>query len=146
MGVHWQAQFEWYAHEKLARKAGVAEAALPLIRAGAPPAALEGVLQPDELVVYELAQELMTTRRVSAATFAAAKQVLKRARLMHATHALHARCMHAACTLHARCMYTACTTACACAVHVHTIRTLPPPLPRPNRRSAATIGRWPTCA
>ena len=26
VGVHWQAQFEWYAHEKIARKAGVAEA------------------------------------------------------------------------------------------------------------------------
>ena len=103
VSVHWQAQFEWYAHEKLARKAGVAEAALPLIRAGAPPAALEGVLLPDEVAVYQLAQELMTTRRVSAATFAAAKQVLQRARLMHAAHA---RCMHTACTLHARSMHT----------------------------------------
>ena len=44
VGVHWQSQFEWYAHEKLARKAGVAAAALPLIRAGAPPAALRGEL------------------------------------------------------------------------------------------------------
>ena len=34
VGVHWRSQFEWYAHEKLARKAGVAEAALPLIRLG----------------------------------------------------------------------------------------------------------------
>ena len=44
VGVHWRSQFEWYAHEKLARKAGVAEAALPLIRAGARSAALRGVL------------------------------------------------------------------------------------------------------
>ena len=51
VGVHWQAQFEWYAHERFARKAGVAEAAFPLMKEGAPPAALEGILQPDEVAV-----------------------------------------------------------------------------------------------
>ena len=46
VGAHWQSQFEWYAHEKLARKAGVREAAFPLIKEAARPAALEGVLEP----------------------------------------------------------------------------------------------------
>ena len=30
--VHWRAQFEWYAHERLARKAGIAEVAAPPTR------------------------------------------------------------------------------------------------------------------
>ena len=76
VGVHWQAQFEWYAHEKLARKAGVREAAFSLIKAAARPAALEGVLERDELMVYALAHELMRTKRVSAETYAATKAAL----------------------------------------------------------------------
>ena len=48
---HWRSQFEWYAHEKIARKAGVAEAAFPLMKRGCRPRELEGVLQPGESVV-----------------------------------------------------------------------------------------------
>ena len=76
VGVHWQAQFEWYAHEKIARRAGVADAAFPLMRAAAPADALEDVLAPDEAAVYRLALELMQTKRVSAATYAATKAAL----------------------------------------------------------------------
>ena len=76
VGVHWQAQFEWYAHEKIARKAGVADAAFPLMRKNAPPEALVGVLQPDEVAVYKLARELMQSKRVSAATYADTKAML----------------------------------------------------------------------
>ena len=76
VGVHWRAQFEWFAHEKLARKAGVAEAAFPLMRGNCHPEALAGVLQPDEVAVYRLAQELMETKRVSAATYATTKAAL----------------------------------------------------------------------
>jgi len=76
VGVHWQAQFEWYAHEKIARKAGVADAAFPLMKVGAPAERLEGVLRPDEVAVYKLALELMETKRVSAATYAETKRAL----------------------------------------------------------------------
>ena len=76
VGVHWQAQFEWYAHEKIARKAGVADAAFPLMRANRPAEALVGVLAPDEVAVYKLARELMQTKRVSAATYEETKAVL----------------------------------------------------------------------
>ncbi|EOD29016.1 hypothetical protein EMIHUDRAFT_442821 [Emiliania huxleyi CCMP1516] len=76
VGVHWRAQFEWYAHERLARKAGIAEAAFPLIKAGAPAERLRGVLKPDEAAVYSLALELMRTKRVSAPTYAATKVAL----------------------------------------------------------------------
>ena len=47
-----QAQFEWYAHEQIARKAGVAEAAFPLMRERARPERLVGVLREDEAAVY----------------------------------------------------------------------------------------------
>ena len=82
IGAHWRAQFEWYAHEKLARAAGVAEAAFPLVKARAPPEALAGVLAPDELAAYALARELMATQRVSDATYAAAKAALGSDRAM----------------------------------------------------------------
>ena len=76
VGVQWQAQFEWFAHEKIARKAGVAEAAFPLIKAAAPAEQLVGILLPDEVAVYKLSLELMQTKRVSAATYAATKEIL----------------------------------------------------------------------
>lgn len=73
VGMRERAQFEWFAHEKLARKAGVAEAALPLIKEAARAEKLVGILQPDEVAVYKLALELMDTNRVSAATYAETK-------------------------------------------------------------------------
>jgi 4-carboxymuconolactone decarboxylase len=76
VGVHWQAQFEWFAHEAIARKAGVNAAALPLIKAAAPAEELEGLLQPDELAAYRCALELVSTKRVSAQTYAATKTAL----------------------------------------------------------------------
>jgi len=76
VGVHWQAQFEWYAHEQIARKAGVAEAAFPLMRERARPERLVGVLREDEAAVYRLAFELMETKRVSSATYVETKAIL----------------------------------------------------------------------
>jgi len=76
VGVNWQSQFEWYAHEKIARKAGVCEEAFPLIKTGAPAEQLEGILKVDELSVYRLALELMQTKRVSAQTYAETKTLL----------------------------------------------------------------------
>ncbi|KAL1495281.1 hypothetical protein AB1Y20_017141 [Prymnesium parvum] len=76
VGVHWRAQFEWFAHEKIARKAGVAEAALPLIKAAVSAEELVGILKDDEVAVYKLAIELMQTNRVSDATYVATKRAL----------------------------------------------------------------------
>lgn len=76
VGVHWRAQFEWFAHEKLARKAGVNEAAFELIKSDAPPESLAGILRADELAVYTLARELMTTKRVSPSTYQTTKALL----------------------------------------------------------------------
>ena len=71
-----QSQFEWYAHEKLARKAGVSEAAFPLIKSLVPGVELIGSLAADELAAYNLALELMQTKRVSDATYESTKASL----------------------------------------------------------------------
>lgn len=69
VGAYWKSQFEWYAHEKIARKAGLAESAFPLIRSLSPVTELYGILKEDECAVYELSLELVKTKRVSTETY-----------------------------------------------------------------------------
>lgn len=68
----WNAQYEWWAHEPLARKAGLSEAIIADIRDGKRPASM----QPDEIVVYDLVTELLNQRQMTDEMFAKAKQVL----------------------------------------------------------------------
>ena len=65
---HWKAQFEWYAHAPLARKAGLGEDIIAAIQAGAKP----NFARSDEAAVYDFAAELYVRKRVSDATYAAA--------------------------------------------------------------------------
>jgi 4-carboxymuconolactone decarboxylase len=68
----WDAQYEWWAHEPLAKKAGLSEAIINDIRDGKKPANMK----PDEAVVYDFVTELLQTKKLSDATFARAKQIL----------------------------------------------------------------------
>jgi 4-carboxymuconolactone decarboxylase len=68
----WDAQYEWWAHEPLARKAGVPEAIIADIRDGKRPAAM----QPDEAIVYDVVTELLNKRQLSDDTFGKARQML----------------------------------------------------------------------
>jgi 4-carboxymuconolactone decarboxylase len=68
----WDAQFEWYAHHRLALEAGLDPALAADIAAGRRPAAM----QADEAVVYDFCTELRATRRVSDATLARAQGLL----------------------------------------------------------------------
>jgi 4-carboxymuconolactone decarboxylase len=68
----WDAQYEWWAHEPLARKAGVPDAVIEDIRAGKRPA----TMQADEAVVYDVVTEILNKRQLSDDTFARAKQIL----------------------------------------------------------------------
>jgi len=68
----WDAQFEWYAHHRLALEAGLDPAIAADIAAGRRPAAM----QADEAVVYDFCTELRATRRVSDATLALAQSLL----------------------------------------------------------------------
>jgi 4-carboxymuconolactone decarboxylase len=68
----WDAQYEWWAHEPLARKAGLPEAIISDIREGKRPASM----QPDEAIVYDLVTELLNKRQLSDDTFGRARQIL----------------------------------------------------------------------
>jgi len=65
---HWKAQFEWYAHAPLARKAGLGEDVIAALRAGTRPAFAAA----DEAAVYDFATELYARRRVGDAAYVAA--------------------------------------------------------------------------
>jgi len=62
----WTAQFEWWAHEPLALRAGLPQSVADDLKAGKHPAGM----QPDEEAVYAFCVELMRDHRVSDATFA----------------------------------------------------------------------------
>jgi 4-carboxymuconolactone decarboxylase len=64
-GKHWKAQFEFWAHARLARDAGLADDIIEAIRTGqAPPFHREA-----ETVVYDFVTEYFETNRVSDANY-----------------------------------------------------------------------------
>jgi 4-carboxymuconolactone decarboxylase len=67
-GQHWQAQFEWYAHEPMAREAGLPEPVIAAIHAGEKPTSDD----PGDLAAWCLARELLDTHQVSDVTYAEA--------------------------------------------------------------------------
>ncbi len=68
----WDAQYEWFAHHRLAMAAGLDPAVAAEIAEGRRPSGL----RPDEAVVYDFCTELRGARRVSDATLAAARALL----------------------------------------------------------------------
>lgn len=71
-GRHWKAEFEFYAHSRLARQAGVEEPIIAALAAGQRPE----LSDPDDVAVYDVCSELLATRRVSDATYARAVERL----------------------------------------------------------------------
>jgi 4-carboxymuconolactone decarboxylase len=65
---HWTAQYEWYAHHRLAMKAGLSPDIAAAIAAGKRPASM----QPDETVVYDFCHEVLETGQASDKSFKAA--------------------------------------------------------------------------
>lgn len=65
----WKAQYEWFAHHRLALKAGLNPAIAEDLAQGRRPAGMS----PEETAVYEFSQEMHTTHGVSDATFKTAK-------------------------------------------------------------------------
>jgi len=72
MASHWKCGGEWIDHEHIAIGHGVDAKALDALRRGVP----ASFTKDDEIATYELAQELLTTREVSDATYAKAKAAL----------------------------------------------------------------------
>ena len=69
---HWTSQYEWYAHHRAALAAGVSPAIADAIAQGKRPTGM----QADEDAVYTFCSELLNTKQVSDATFAAAKNAV----------------------------------------------------------------------
>jgi 4-carboxymuconolactone decarboxylase len=67
---HWTAQYEWYAHARLAAEAGLAPALIAAIADGQRPAAMAA----DQTIVYDFCTELLERHAVRDATFAAARE------------------------------------------------------------------------
>lgn len=68
----WDAQYEWWAHYPLARKAGLSEAIINDIRDGRRPANMSA----EESVTYDVVVETIRDRRLTDKTFDTAKRVL----------------------------------------------------------------------
>lgn len=66
----WSAQYEWYAHHRLAMEAGLPPAIAEAIAEGREP----GGMDADQRLVWSFATELHRTRGVSDATYDAVKQ------------------------------------------------------------------------
>src|SRR5580693_6815159 len=72
VGARWQAEFEWWAHARMAREHGVPEAVVAAIGRGEdPPFAAD-----DERTVYAVAHELADGGQVSQATYDTARDLL----------------------------------------------------------------------
>lgn len=69
---YWSSQYEWWAHHRFAKKAGLSEEVMADLAQGKRPAAM----QPDEAIVYDFCTELHRTHFVSDATFKKAKEML----------------------------------------------------------------------
>jgi 4-carboxymuconolactone decarboxylase len=67
----WTCQFEWFMHEKLARKAGVAPAIIEAIAQAKMPVSMNK----EESLVHAFCLQAHTTGQVDDATFAAAKEL-----------------------------------------------------------------------
>ncbi len=68
-GRYWTAQYEWYAHKRAALDAGLSPAIVEAIQNGRRPTGMTK----EEDAVYTFCTELLNTKHVSDATFAAAK-------------------------------------------------------------------------
>lgn len=68
----WTAEYEWYAHQALARKAGLQDDVIESIRVGRSPC----FTQDDERIVYETAYEISVKRSLSDSTYQAAEILL----------------------------------------------------------------------
>jgi 4-carboxymuconolactone decarboxylase len=70
---HWTAQYEWYAHAKIARESELDPAIIDAIAARRDPKPL---MQPDERAVYDFAKALHETHRVDDVIYAEATRLL----------------------------------------------------------------------
>ncbi len=71
VGAHWQAEFEWWAHSRMALHYGVSAEAVEAIAHGTTPS-----LPDDERIVYAVARQLVATGHVDGPSYDAARALL----------------------------------------------------------------------
>lgn len=71
-GAHWKAEFEWWAHSRMAREHGVSDAVIDAIARGDPPP----FERDDERVAHGIASQLCSTGTLDDAAFAAGRDLL----------------------------------------------------------------------
>ena len=64
-GKRWKAQFEFWAHARMAKEAGIAEDIVEAVRLGTPP----NFRRPEEQLIYDFVTEYFATNRVSQPTY-----------------------------------------------------------------------------
>ncbi|HTK12834.1 MAG TPA: carboxymuconolactone decarboxylase family protein [Xanthobacteraceae bacterium] len=69
---HWGAQYEWFAHEHQALKAGLASDVIEDLRDGRTPR----FARDDEQLIYDVTHQMMTTRRLGQETYDRAQAAL----------------------------------------------------------------------
>ena len=74
VGARWQAEFEWWAHARMARNHGVPDAVVDAIGRGEDPPFGEG--RDDERTVYAAASQLTSSGHLSQDTYDAARALL----------------------------------------------------------------------
>jgi 4-carboxymuconolactone decarboxylase len=72
VGARWKAEFEWWAHARMAHDHGVADTVIEAIRRGEEPS----FEADDERVVYTVARQLAETGRIHQDAYDAARQLL----------------------------------------------------------------------
>ncbi len=89
VGAHWKAEFEWWAHSRMAREAGVSDEVLDAIRVGDDPD-----FGDDEraAAVHRYARELLETGRPSPEVDATAAELLSEAQLVDLVSAVGYYC------------------------------------------------------
>ncbi len=89
VAVHWRAQYEWWAHVRIARKEGLDEAVINAILTGEEPTETELGVQ----AVTAFAREILNDKRVTDATFADAMARLGERGIVDLTTLLGYYCM-----------------------------------------------------
>lgn len=69
---HWRSHFEWWAHARLARRAGVAPSVINAIHQGREPEFDD----PDQRLVYDFSRRLLADKRVDAEIYGPTRELL----------------------------------------------------------------------
>jgi 4-carboxymuconolactone decarboxylase len=72
VAAKWHAQYEWWAHEKIARSEGLDSTVIASVKGGTPPA----FTHPAEAIVFRFSQELLEQQRVSESCYTQAIELL----------------------------------------------------------------------